>query len=155
MPQLCVNSPIGALTLTEEEDALISLDWGQGMLSEETPLLCEARDQLHAYFDRKLSTFDLPLAPPGTDFRRRVWAVMQDIPYGQTLTYGALAERLGTAARAVGGACANNPIPLIIPCHRVVGGANAGLGHYTGPDGPEDLAVKRYLLRLEQAVIPA
>jgi methylated-DNA-[protein]-cysteine S-methyltransferase len=152
MPQLCLNSPLGALTLTDEDGVLVSVDWGWGMSNEETPLLCEARDQIEAYFDRKLTAFDLPLRPWGTPFRQRVWQAMQAIPYGQTLSYGALAQQLGTSPRAVGGACANNPLPLVIPCHRVVGLANGGLGHYSGPEGPDDLDSKGFLLRLEKAV---
>lgn len=155
MPQLCMNSPLGALTLTEEDGSLISLDWGRGMIDQETPLLCEARDQLEAYFDRKLTAFDLPLAPPGTAFRQKAWAAMQTIPYGEVWTYGQLAEVIGTAPRAIGGACANNPLPLLIPCHRVVGSANGGLGHYSGPEGPGDLDSKRHLLRLEKAALVA
>lgn len=151
MPQLCLHSPVGDLTLTEEDGALISVDWGWGMLSEETPLLIEARDQLNAYFDGDLKAFDLPLAPPGTAFRQKVWAAMRDIPYGSTLTYGELAQQIGTSPRAVGGACANNPIPLIIPCHRVLGHAHGGMGHYSGPEGFDDLDTKRQLLRLERS----
>lgn len=153
MPQLCLHSPVGDLTLTEEDGVLISLDWGWGMMSEETPLLIEARDQLNAYFDGDLMAFDLPLAPPGTAFRQRVWKAMQGIPYGETLSYGELARVVKTAPQPIGSACANNPLPILIPCHRVVGHANGGLGHYTGPEGFGDLDTKRQLLRLEGAKI--
>lgn len=149
MPQLSFNSPLGALTLTEEDGAILSLDWGWGMGNEETPLLTAARDQVDAYFDRRLTVFDLPLAPPGTAFQKKVWDVMNTIPFGQTLTYGEVATRLGTSPRAVGLACGRNPIPIIIPCHRILG-SNGSLGGYSGLDGVE---TKRTLLRLEKALL--
>ena len=148
MPQLSFNSPLGALTLTEEDGAILSLDWGWGMGNEETPLLTTARDQVDAYFDRRLTVFDLPLAPPGTAFQKKVWDVMNTIPFGQTLTYGEVAARLGTSPRAVGLACGRNPIPIIIPCHRVTG--SHGLGGFSGGDGR---MTKRRLLGLEGALL--
>ena len=90
--------------------------------------------------------FDLPLAPAGTDFRRAVWQSMLDIPYGEPLTYGAIARHLGSVARAVGGACGANPIPIIIPCHRVLA-AKHHIGGYSGESG-----WKQYLLRIEGAI---
>lgn len=149
MPQLSFNSPLGALTLTEEDGALLSLDWGWGMSNEETPLLLEAQAQVDAYFDRRLTAFDLPLAPPGTAFQKRVWQVMQDIPFGQTKTYGEVSHALSTSPRAVGLACGRNPIPIIIPCHRILG-SNGSLGGYSGLDGVE---TKKTLLRLERALL--
>jgi methylated-DNA-[protein]-cysteine S-methyltransferase len=87
------------------------------------------------------------VAPAGTPFQRRVWQRLSAIPAGETLTYGALARELGTSARAVGGACRTNPIPLVIPCHRVV--ATNGLGGYSGERGGDWLAKKRWLLAHE------
>ncbi len=146
LPQLSLHSPIGDLTVSEENGAIVALDWGWGRDQTETALLAQARAQLFAYFDRACTGFDLPLAPEGTDFQRRVWAALQAIPYGQTRSYADLAARLGTAARAVGQANGANPIPILIPCHRVV--AAGGLGGYSGGDGA---ATKRALLDLETA----
>ncbi len=145
MPQLSFHSPLGALTLSEESGAIVALDWGFGRDQDETALLRRAREQMHAYFDGALCRFDLPLSPAGTPYRRRVWDALINIPYGQTASYGALAERVGGSARAIGGANAANPLPIIVPCHRVV--ASNGLGGYSGNDG---LPTKRWLLSHEQ-----
>ncbi|MBI2235877.1 MAG: methylated-DNA--[protein]-cysteine S-methyltransferase [Magnetospirillum sp.] len=145
MPQLAFNSPIGPLTLSEEDGVIVSLDWGWPPDSEETSLLLRARDQLEEYFDGRRRVFDLPLAPFGTVFQKRVWQALAAIPFGTTRTYGDVAAELGTAARALGSACGRNPIPIIIPCHRVLGG-NGCLGGYSGMDGVD---TKRFLLRLE------
>ncbi len=146
MPQLSLHSPIGDLTASEEDGAIVALDWGWGRDQTETDLLLRARAQLHAYFEGLLRGFDLPLAPAGSAFRRRVWAALQAIPYGATATYAALAAGLGSAPRAVGQANAANPIPILIPCHRVV--AVGGIGGYSGGEG---LSTKRALLALEAA----
>ena len=147
MPQLTLHTPLGEITLSEDEGALVALDWGRGRDQEATPLLREAREQLHDWFDGKRQRFDLPLRPHGTPFQRRVWEVMRAIPPGETLTYGAVAARLNSAARAIGMACGANPIPIIIPCHRVVA-ASGRLGGYSGEGGS---GTKRFLLRLEAA----
>jgi methylated-DNA-[protein]-cysteine S-methyltransferase len=145
LPQLALHTPIGDLTVSEEDGAIVALDWGWGSAAQaETPLLRQACTQLHAYFDGKLTGFDLPLAPAGTSYRRRVWQALCDIPYGQTRSYAAIAATAGGSARAVGQANGCNPIPIIIPCHRVV--AASHLGGYSGGEG---LATKRYLLALE------
>ncbi|WP_068437464.1 methylated-DNA--[protein]-cysteine S-methyltransferase [Magnetospirillum sp. XM-1] len=145
MPQLAFNSPIGPLALFEADGAIVAVDWGFLPENDETPLLLKARDQLEEYFDGKRTTFDLPLAPHGTAFQQKVWAALARIPFGQTKSYGELAEELGTAARALGGACGRNPIPVIIPCHRVLA-ANGAMGGYSGIDGIE---TKEFLLRHE------
>jgi len=145
MPQLSFHTPLGALTLSEEDGAIVALDWGFGRDQESTRLLRAGRDQLEAYFDGALQTFDLPLAPAGTSYQRRVWAALIDIPYSATCSYAGIAARVGGSARSVGGANGANPIPIVIPCHRVVG--TAGLGGYSGGDG---LETKRWLLALEQ-----
>ncbi|MFC7607776.1 methylated-DNA--[protein]-cysteine S-methyltransferase [Teichococcus aestuarii] len=124
----------------------MALDWGRGRDQTETPVLLAARDQLQDYFDGQRMVFDLPLAPHGSAFQRRVWAALAEIPPGETRSYAALAAGLGSVARAVGQANGANPIPIIIPCHRVVG-ANGALGGYSGGEGP---ATKRYLLDLER-----
>lgn len=148
MAQLSLLSPHGELTLTEEDGAIVALDWGEGRDQQETPLLRRAVRQLHAYFDGKRTEFDLPLAPRGTPFQSRVWQHLQAIGYGQTMTYGALAAAVGSHPRAVGQAVGRNPIGIIIPCHRVVGAA--GLTGYSGLGG---IDTKASLLRLEGALI--
>lgn len=150
MPQLSLHSPIGDLTLSEEDGHLVSLDWGWGCLQEPTPLLEAAKAQLEAYFDGTLRVFDLPLAPHGSAFQRRVWDAMLAIPYGEVRRYSELAAALGSAPRAVGTACGRNPLPIIIPCHRVVA-RSGGLGGYSGMDGIE---TKRSLLALEGVPLP-
>ncbi len=142
--QLSLHTPVGDITVSEDDAHIVALDWGWGRDQTETPLLARARAQLDAYFDGEAVTFDLPLAPAGTAYQRRVWAALRRIPPGATRTYGDIAAEAGGSARSVGGANGCNPIPIIIPCHRVV--AAAGLGGYSGGDG---LATKRTLLDLE------
>lgn len=146
MSQLSFHSPIGDLTVSEDGGALVAVDWGWSAEQTDTPLLVKARGQILEYLDGERRSFDLPLTPAGTAFQRRVWDAMQHIPYGRTASYGDLARQLGSAARAVGGACGRNPIPIVVPCHRVVSGT--GLGGYSGEGG---LATKERLLRLEGA----
>lgn len=145
MPCLSLQSPLGPLTLTEIDGQVTSLEWRWSKTQEESGLLTIVRDQLTDYFDGRLTNFSLPLAPLGTPFQHRVWRAMCDIPYGEVRTYGDLAKALKTAPRAVGTACGRNPLPILIPCHRVVG-ANGALTGYTGGDG---LASKDFLLNLE------
>lgn len=146
MPQIFLHTPLGTLTLSEEDNALIALDWGQGRDREETPLLRRAADQLQDYMDGLRTSFDLPLNPTGSSFRRKVWQALCEIPHGETRSYAELARGLGTASRAVGGANAANPLPILIPCHRVIG-ASGSIGGYSGEGG---LATKRWLLALER-----
>lgn len=149
MPQLSLLTNLGDLTISEEGGVIVALDWGRGRDQQETPLLCRARDQLQDYFDGKRLTFDLPLAPHGSAFQKRVWAALCAIPPGETRSYADIARAIGSAPRAVGGANGANPIPIIIPCHRVVA-ADGSLGGYSGGDGP---ATKRYLLDLESRAL--
>jgi len=142
-------SPIGALTLFTEQDALIVIEAGSvpgG--TENDPLLNEARNQLNAYFDGKLTTFDLPVAPDGPPRRCEIWQAMAKIPYGTTLSYGELAAEMKSSARAIGGACGANPIPIVLPCHRVLT-ANGKMGGFSFANGAE---TKRQLLQLEGAL---
>ncbi len=145
MPQLSLHTPLGPLTLSEEDGAVVALDWGWGRDQAETELLRRGRAQLHAYFDGELRHFDLPMAPAGSAYRRRIWGELSRIPYGQTRSYAAIAASAGGSARSVGGANGANPIPIIIPCHRVVG--STGIGGYSGGDG---VATKQFLIALEQ-----
>jgi methylated-DNA-[protein]-cysteine S-methyltransferase len=143
-----VPSPLGMLTVTEQDGAITKLRWhGTAAHPAPTPLLAEAARQLAAYFDGSLKDFDLPLRPEGSPFEQAVWRAMCRIPAGSTRSYGAIAAEVGAPARAVGGACGSNPIPIIIPCHRIL--ATGGpLGGYSGQGGNE---TKRFLLALEGA----
>ena len=153
MPQLSLHTPVGDLTLSEEEGRLVAVDWGWGRDQTITPLLAAIRHQMQAYFDGTLTRFDIPLAPHGTPYRRGVWQALIEIPAGETKTYGELAALAGGSARSVGSAMATNPIPIIIPCHRIVASAHArpGTGGYSGGDG---MATKLFLLALEQRMAP-
>ncbi|MBU8536914.1 methylated-DNA--[protein]-cysteine S-methyltransferase [Falsiroseomonas tokyonensis] len=146
MPQITCLTPIGEVTISAEDGAIVALDWGRGRDQEPTPLLREAVTQLQDYFDGLRTGFDLPLAPFGSVFQQRVWAALRAIPPGETRSYGDLAQLLKSSARAIGQANGANPIPILIPCHRVV--ASGGrLGGYSGGEGP---ATKRVLLDLER-----
>lgn len=149
MNHRCIASPFGPLTVFEESRAVVAIDWGRPPESSSTPLLDEAARQLEAYFAGRLRAFDLPLKPAGTPFRRAVWDRLRDIPHGAVMTYGELAADLGTAPRAIGGACAANPVVIVIPCHRVVGADGAMTGFSAG----QGVATKRALLELEGADI--
>jgi methylated-DNA-[protein]-cysteine S-methyltransferase len=144
VPQLSLHTPVGDITVFEEDGAIVSLDWGWVPQQISSPILERATQQLDGYFDGELTAFDLPLAPAGTEYRRSIWQALCDIPYGETRSYLDIARLAGGSARSVGQANGRNPIPLIIPCHRVV--ATAGIGGYSGGDG---LATKRWLLALE------
>ncbi len=147
MPSLSIPSPIGQLTIDELNDAIVAVRWADTPAGNGSPLLAEAARQLAAYFDGRLCEFDLPLAPAGSPFEGRVWSAMQAIPFGETRCYGDLAQVIGSAPRAVGRACGKNPIPIVIPCHRVL--AKGGFGGYSGAGG---LATKQRLLALEGAL---
>lgn len=151
MPQLSLRTPLGDLTLSEEDGAIVSLDWGRVAEQQPTPLLRDAADQLQDYFDGKRRHFQIPLAPHGTPYQRRVWAELQRIPPGETRSYGDMARALASGPRAVGQANGRNPIPIIIPCHRVVG-ADGSIGGYSGLDGAD---TKRFLLDLESRDLQA
>ena len=145
MPQLSLHTPIGDISVSEEDGAIVALDWGWGRDQSPTPVLLRAREQLHAYFDLHLTAFSLPLAPAGSAYRRRVWEALKRIPFGETRSYAKIAAEAGGSARSVGQASASNPIPILIPCHRIV--SSTGIGGYSGGEG---LATKRFLLGLEQ-----
>jgi methylated-DNA-[protein]-cysteine S-methyltransferase len=150
MPHLSLLTPLGEITLFEEDGAIVALDWGRAAPGDEpeTPLLAAARARLQDFFDGADTSFDdLPLAPQGTEFQRRVWDALRRIPPGETRTYAEIAREVGCrAARAIGQANGANPIPILIPCHRVVA-AGGALGGYSGGEGP---TTKRYLLDLER-----
>lgn len=145
MPQLSLHSPVGDLTVSEEDGRLVSLDWGWVRDQAVTPLLRRTKNLLTAYFDGELQDFDLPLNLAGTAHQRKVWQAMMEIPFGMTESYGELARRIGSGAQAVGTACGRNPIAIIVPCHRVLA-AQGAIGGYSGGSGVE---TKTALLRLE------
>lgn len=156
-----IDTPVGPLTIVAQNGEICCLymdlqrhrpdDDELGQLDprgREVEPFKAAADQLDAYFAGRLTSFDLPLAPHGSGFQRRVWAALQEIPYGQTQSYGELAVRVGSpgAARAVGLANGRNPIGIVIPCHRVVGSDGSLTGYGGG------LERKRALLDLEVQV---
>ena len=148
MPAFTMQSPIGLLTIQETDGAITALRFGGETVSPPpTPLLQRAAQQLTEYFAARRRRFDLPLRPQGTAFQQAAWSALCDIPYGQTRTYAQQAAAIGNpkACRAVGMANHCNPLPLFIPCHRVIGAGGKLTGYAGG------LAVKRFLLELEQA----
>ena len=151
MRYAAILTPLGPLTVFENEGALVAIEFGRADGGASSPLLDAAVRQLVAYFDARLEVFSLPLAPRGTPFQQKLWKRLSSIPFGTVQSYGELAGLLGVSARAVGGACGANPIPVVIPCHRVIA-AGARLGGYSGGDGP---ATKRALLALEGASLDA
>ena len=146
-----VETPLGTISLARDEHGLRSVTFGaaRGTRSEDG-LLLEAAEQLVAYFDGELERFELPLSPGGTAFQRRVWHAVSAVPYGQTTSYSALAASIGSprAGRAVGAANGLNPLPIVVPCHRVVGAGGLLTGYGGG------LPRKRALLELEGAAQP-
>ena len=146
MPQLSMHSPLGDLTVSEEDLHLVSLDWGWSRDQTPTPLLRQTVARLQAYFSGEAtpSFDDLPMQPSGTAYQKRVWSELKRIPPGQTRSYKDIAVQIASSPRSVGQANGANKLPILIPCHRVVG--MAGLGGYSGAGG---LETKKQLLRLE------
>ena len=148
-------SPIGRLVVASDGAAIVGVWMANAKPDDETwmdrrgtdELIVEARAQLTAYFAGRLESFTLPLAPNGTEFQRRVWSALREVPFGATISYAELARRVSNAAavRAVGAANGRNPIPIIVPCHRVIGSN----GSLTGFGGGLDR--KRWLLQHEGA----
>jgi methylated-DNA-[protein]-cysteine S-methyltransferase len=155
-----IDSPIGPLTLIAQDGRLAGVHMeitryapdaetlGTAVAAGSEPVLARAAAQLEAYFDGELTDFDLPLSLDGSRFQRSVWAALQDIPYGETISYGELAGRIGqpSASRAVGLANGKNPVSIVVPCHRVIGADGSLTGYGGGMDR------KRFLLALEQRV---
>lgn len=131
---ITMTSPVGPLILVETAGQISSVKWGTDSYGEKTRLLQEAQNQLNAYFQGSLTVFDLPLQLSGSDFQKDVCRQMLNIPYGETWTYGDIAKNLETSAQPVGGACGRNSIPIIIPCHRVMG-ADDKLTGFSGAGG--------------------
>ena len=153
MARTVVDTPIGPLGLLASDEGLqgVFFDGSRILPEGRPPVLAEASRQLEAYFEGELLDFDLPLELHGTEFQRRCWLALGSIPYGQTVSYGEQARRLGLGsdrARAVGAANGQNPLPIVLPCHRVIGAD----GSLTGFGG--GLHVKRFLLEHEGAQLP-
>jgi methylated-DNA-[protein]-cysteine S-methyltransferase len=152
-----MHTPIGALRLFAEDDALVGIEFVGG--APETsppadlshPVLAQARRQLAEYFSGDRTGFELPLRARGTDFQERVWAALARIPYGGTRSYREIAAEIGRpeAVRAVGAANGRNPLPIVVPCHRVIG-ADGSLTGYGG-----GITTKTWLLRHERTVLDA
>jgi len=163
--RLLLPSPVGPLMVEHDGAAVTAIHyWPQGAHppagtrvepTRDDALGWAAATQLREYFAGTRRDFDLPLAPAGTDFQRRVWTSLSAIPFGETRTYGDVAAAVGCkAARAIGQANRRNPIPIVIPCHRVL--ASAGIGGYSGEDGDgKELDTKRWLLRHEGVDVEA
>ena len=141
-----VHTQSGDLTLTEKDGAIVSLDWCRSERQDNSDLLEEAVAQLASYAAGEREDFDLPLHVTGSAFQRDVCHAMAAIPFGYTRSYGEIAKDLGVPAQAVGQACGGNPIPILIPCHRVIGAK--GLTGFSGRGGVE---TKVALLRHERA----
>ncbi|MGI6004448.1 MAG: methylated-DNA--[protein]-cysteine S-methyltransferase [Christensenellales bacterium] len=146
-----LETAFGPVGIAERDGAITHVYFGDSVKpdaaqAEETTLLLEAEKQLSEYLDGTRRQFELPFAPEGTSFEKRVWRALEEIPYGQTATYGQIAQKIGSpnASRAVGRACGRNPIGIMMPCHRVLGAS----GKLTGYAGGLDM--KRSLLDLER-----
>ncbi|MEY8001436.1 methylated-DNA--[protein]-cysteine S-methyltransferase [Clostridium sp. Mt-5] len=146
----CYDTEIGKIEIVENGVAITNVYFQKSMIKDvninETPLLKKANQQLEEYLSGKRKIFDLPLAPEGTEFQQKVWRTLQKIPYGKTCSYKEVAQNIGNAkaCRAVGMANNKNPIPIFIPCHRVIG-ANGNLVGYAG-----GLSMKEKLLKIEK-----
>ena len=152
-----MSSPVGELTVFVSTNGVRALLWevekaGRVLVGDsamgQNELVDETRRQLAEYFEGERTAFELPLDPVGTEFQKRAWRALREIPYGETVSYGTQARRLGDVglARAVGAANGRNPISIIVPCHRVIGSSGALIGFAAGLD------TKRYLLDLERRV---
>lgn len=144
------QSPVGWLAIAANDSQLLSLQWVQATQPSAPPsaLIQQTLQQLQAYFADPTYRFDLPLAPAASPFQQGVRELLQQIPSGQSLTYGAAAQRLGNVARAIGQACRANPLPIIVPCHRIV--AAQGLGGFNGHTSGDFIDTKQWLLNHER-----
>jgi methylated-DNA-[protein]-cysteine S-methyltransferase len=151
-----LDSPVGPLLIAGDDAALHAICFPRekkprrpepGWTESRRGTVADAVAQLREYFDGKRTVFDLPLAPEGTPFQRTVWRTLEEVPYGETISYGELAKRVGNpkASRAVGSANGKNPLPIVIPCHRVIA-ADGTIGGFGG-----GLSTKRRLLALENS----
>jgi len=156
MESLIVATPFGLVQIHAAAEFVVSADFVPRPKEAGTTtnkLLLNARKQLLAYCEQPHAAFDLPLQLQGTAFQQRVWQALQRIPVGEVRTYGDLALQLNSSPRAIGGACRANPLPIIVPCHRVV--SRHGMGGYSGDTAGANMDIKRGLLRHEGVEIPA
>jgi len=147
MDSVYCATPFCNVKISQSNGSLCEIDFVQSQgapQKTDQALLLKALEQLQEYILSPGFTFDLPLKPQGTDFQQRVWSALQKIPPGQVRTYGELAEELGSSPRAVGNACRRNPIPLVIPCHRVV--SAQGIGGFAGETEGQKISIKQQLL---------
>ncbi len=146
-----ISSPLGNLCLKANAGSLVALEWTERAITPKpkNTSLSKVGDQLQHYFLNKINDFRVSLAPQGSEFELSVWQAMMQIPHGMTATYGDIAKMTGKPAQAVGHACGRNPIPIIIPCHRVVGSN----GHMVGYSGQGGVETKRWLLAHEGALL--
>ncbi len=153
------DSPIGVLAIRFESSAVCALNFlhqpvskGEARRQIMTALMREVCAQLQGYFSSSTRPFSIPVRLKGTDFQQRVWRALQQIPAGEVRTYGQLAQQLHSSARAVGNACRHNPVPIIVPCHRVV--SAGGLGGFCGRTDGAEVGLKRWLLKHEGVELP-
>lgn len=144
------KTPIGWISITEEDDKISEISIGEPAVCffmAETKLISDAKKQLNEYFAGKRKNFDLPVALSGTDFQMSVWEKLSEIPYGETRTYKQVAEMIGSPSsyRAVGSAAGKNPVPIIVPCHRVIASGGSMSGYALGADA------KKFLIELESS----
>lgn len=151
MYKKCMQSPVGEIVIIEDKGKIVEIDIAKNnkldnIEEKDTELLLQTEKQLKEYFEGKRFDFEIPLNPIGTEFMQSVWKALEQIPYGETRTYKEIADAVGNpkASRAVGMANHRNPIPIIIPCHRVIGSNNKLVGYGLGLD------MKQYLLELEK-----
>ncbi len=134
-----MQTPVGTLSITEKDGKICTLDWAEGNMPEEMHL------QLSEYFNKERQVFDFEYEVDGTGFQKKVWKALLNIPYGTTKTYKDIAEEVGSHPRAIGGAVGANPVPILIPCHRVIGSS----GKMTGFSAGDGISTKEFLLKLE------
>ena len=160
MTSVCYNSPIGPILIAEEDGYIVELSFmeadtrrkfrnkAEPLQSSDNTVIKACIAELDAYFAGKLRDFTVPIKLTGTDFRKKVWDALMTIPYGETISYKKLAERIGqpSAVRAVGGANHHNPVSIIVPCHRVIGASGTLTGYGGG------LGNKEFLLKLEKGM---
>ncbi len=145
-----IDTAIGKLGIRLNGSILCGIDFDvkAKAFRSDNPFLDKVISQINAYFCKHQQKFSLPVEPQGTEFQQRVWKALQQIPYGAKLCYGDVAADLNSSARAVGNACRRNPIPIVIPCHRVV--AKSGIGGFSGQTEGFQIDRKQFLLELEQ-----
>lgn len=148
-----IETPIGRLAISTVGDELvkIELDCQKPLKSANSLFAKDIQRQINRYFNDASFKFEIKLNSEGTEYQKRVWQALQEIPLRQTMTYGQLASKIESGARAIGNACRNNPIPLIVPCHRIV--SASGLGGFAGKLDGKLIDIKRYLLLHEEALL--